>query len=102
MQDLRTGFLAQELYKLFPQAVHVGGQDAKLNPWTIDYSKLTPVLVKGIQEQQQQITDLQTQNQLLIKEASEANKKIDALTERLNKMESQLTKQSNENIIPVR
>jgi hypothetical protein len=27
MQDLRTGFLAQELYKIFPQAVHVGGQE---------------------------------------------------------------------------
>jgi hypothetical protein len=91
-KQMQTGFLAQELYAIFPQAVHVGGDDAKTNPWTVDYSKLTPVLVKGIQEQQQQINDLQTQNQQLVKEAAEANKKIDALIERLNKLEQSTQK----------
>lgn len=50
-----TGFIAQELYKLFPQAVSVGNDtvDAKgnlINPWQVDYSKLTPILTKGIQD----------------------------------------------------
>ena len=52
-KDLHTGFMAQELYKLYPQAVYAGGDNEKTNPWMIDYSKLTPLLVKSVQEQQQ-------------------------------------------------
>jgi hypothetical protein len=44
------GFVAQELHEVFPQAVTVGGEDADTRPWGIDYGKLTPVLVKAIQE----------------------------------------------------
>lgn len=54
----QTGFLAQELYKIFPTAVTVGGDDPKENPWAVDYGKLTPLLVKAIQEQQLQIEAL--------------------------------------------
>ncbi len=50
-----TGFIAQELYEIYPQAVHKGGENAKTNPWMIDYSKLTPLLIKGMQEQQAQL-----------------------------------------------
>jgi hypothetical protein len=53
-----AGFLAQELYKIYPQAVAVGGDDPKKNPWAVDYGKLTPLLVKAIQEQQLQIEAL--------------------------------------------
>ena len=49
-QNLQTGFIAQQLYTVFPQAVTVGGIDAAKNPWQIDYSKLTPMLVKAVQE----------------------------------------------------
>jgi hypothetical protein len=51
-KELQTGFSAQDLYKIFPQAVQVGGADPKTNPWTVDYSKLTPLLVKAVQDQQ--------------------------------------------------
>ena len=44
------GFIAQELYEVFPQMVAVGGDDPKTEPWQIDYSKITPLLVKAIQE----------------------------------------------------
>lgn len=47
-----TGFLAQQLYTIYPQAVKQGGDDAKANPWTIDYGKVTPILVKAVQDQQ--------------------------------------------------
>ena len=47
---LQTGMLAQELYTVYPQAVMVGGADAATNPWMVDYSKLTPVVVKAVQE----------------------------------------------------
>ncbi len=45
-----TGFIAQELYQVYGQAVTIGGDDAKTNPWQVDYSKLTPLLTKGIQD----------------------------------------------------
>ena len=44
------GFIAQELYEVFPQMVAVGGDDPKTEPWQIDYSRITPLLVKAIQE----------------------------------------------------
>jgi hypothetical protein len=51
------GFFAQELYEVYPDAVGVGidasEQDIDLvreDPWGIDYSKITPLLTKAIQE----------------------------------------------------
>jgi hypothetical protein len=57
----QTGFIAQQLYEVFPEAVAVGGQDANKRPWMVDYGRVTPLLVKAIQEQQQQIDKQQTQ-----------------------------------------
>ena len=44
------GFLAQELNEQYPWAVEEGGEDPNMNPWGVDYGKLTPILVKAIQE----------------------------------------------------
>jgi len=55
---VETGFLAQELYEILPQAVSVGGEDVTTKPWGVDYSKLTPVLVKAIKEQRTLINRL--------------------------------------------
>jgi len=49
------GFLAQDLKKVIPQAVH-GNDDGLLG---VDYGRLTSVLVKAIQEQSVQIKALQ-------------------------------------------
>lgn len=43
------GFVAQELNGAFPSAVQVGGDDPKLDPWSVDYSKLVPLLVRELQ-----------------------------------------------------
>ncbi len=51
-----TGFLAQQLYKNYPVAVTKPENDS--DPWMVDYSKLTPILVKAIQDQQKIIDDL--------------------------------------------
>ena len=56
------GFIAQELQEILPIAV--GGSatdDVETAPMTVDYSRLTPVLVAAIQEQQQLIKTLQQQ-----------------------------------------
>lgn len=56
-----TGFLAQDLYQVFPNAVTVGGKDPKTEPWLVDYGKVTPLIVKAVQEQQALIEQLQSQ-----------------------------------------
>ena len=80
-----TGFLAQDLYKIYPSAVTVGGNDATQNPWGIDYGKITPLLVKAIQDQQVEIENQKTQ--LLNKEGE-----IKSLQERLEKLEKAVNK----------
>jgi hypothetical protein len=42
-----TGFIAQELYDIFPDAV-IAPTDGRM--WSVDYGKVTPLLVKAIQE----------------------------------------------------
>lgn len=60
------GFLAQEVYPIIPEAVHKPNDESK-ELWSIDYSKLTVVLTKAIQEQQQQIQQQQKEIELLKK-----------------------------------
>lgn len=72
------GVMAHELSELLPYAV-TGIKDAvdkegKIIPQSVDYSKLTPILIKAIQEQDLKINEQQ--------------KQIDALIKRLEKVES--------------
>lgn len=57
-----TGYIAQQLCTIFPSAVHAGGDEETTNPWMVGYGKITPQLVKGIQEQQVQINALKEEN----------------------------------------
>jgi hypothetical protein len=45
-----AGLIAQEVHEVYPFAVGVGGDDENTNPWSVDYGKLTPLLIKAIQE----------------------------------------------------
>lgn len=54
------GFVAQEVNEVYGEPVGVGGEDVKDDPWNIEYGRLTPILLKAIQEQQALITDLTT------------------------------------------
>jgi len=51
---LQTGFIAQELEKIFPEMVFTDDAGYK----SIDYSRLTPLLVETIREQQTQIAEI--------------------------------------------
>jgi len=53
-----AGLIAQEVHEVYPFAVGVGGDDENTNPWSVDYGKLTPLLIKAIQEQQAIIEQL--------------------------------------------
>ncbi len=48
-----SGFIAQELVEIYPQAVSGNpDDDVNINPMSVDYSQLTPLLTAAIQEQQ--------------------------------------------------
>ena len=66
--EISTGIIAQDLNKIFPEAVAVEGAGTgsiKVNssggkiPWGIDYGKLTPLLVNAVQDQQVLIQKLE-------------------------------------------
>jgi hypothetical protein len=62
------GFLAQDLYEVYPEAVTKGSNDNVENPetpWSMDYGKLTPVCIKGIQELRDQIEELRAEIEIL-------------------------------------
>ena len=88
-KHLHTGFLAQQLHTVFPHAVHVGGDDENINPWTVDYASLTPLLIKGMQEQQQKINELEAKNEKLKTEVAKINQQqleINELKRQLDKV----------------
>jgi hypothetical protein len=51
-----TGFIAQELYQVFPWAVTPNGDDGSVplssssTPWAVDYGRITPLIVKSVQD----------------------------------------------------
>lgn len=53
------GFIAQELHKVFPQAVIVGGDNPEKDPWKIDYLQIIPLLVNSIKELNERIKKLE-------------------------------------------
>ena len=62
--QMQPGFIAQQLSTVFADAVSTNG-DNGLSPlsssqrgWGVDYGRLTPLLVRGIQEQQSQVITL--------------------------------------------
>jgi len=59
-EGVDDGFFAQELYNYFPDAVTVGSdeRDASgklVRPWSVDYGRLTPLLVQSMQELADQV-----------------------------------------------
>jgi hypothetical protein len=53
------GIIAQDLYEIMPRAVLKGDAEDEIQTvWSVDYSKLVPLLIKAHQEQQALITSL--------------------------------------------
>ena len=76
---LRTGFIAQQLYEHYPEAVAKGGDDEKTDPWMVDYGQVTPLLVKAVQEQQVLIQQKDTEIKNLKSTLEEVLKRLEKL-----------------------
>lgn len=54
------GVIAQDLQQIAPQAVHVGDDgDEVVDVWSVDYSKLVPMLVKELQSLRARVAELE-------------------------------------------
>jgi hypothetical protein len=96
-----TGFIAQQLYKVFPDVVNRGGEDAAKRPWTVDYGRVTPLLTKAIQEQEVEIDVLKEQigrQDAQLKTVEAENAKLKSRTDRLATLEVRTEALEAENI----
>jgi hypothetical protein len=57
----QIGVIAQDVEKVYPEIVYTGKNGYK----SVDYTKLTAVLIEAVKEQQQVIDDLKTENKLI-------------------------------------
>ncbi|GLR19899.1 hypothetical protein GCM10007940_45150 [Portibacter lacus] len=60
--EKQIGFIAQELIKILPQVVSGTPENPIDNPMTVDYGRLTPILVKAIQELEAENKELKDKN----------------------------------------
>ncbi len=86
----QIGVLAQELEKVLPEAVLT---DKKSGYKSVDYMKLTPVLIEAVKEQQVQIDELKSENRELKEQVSgidDLKKEIEILKEITKELSEQL------------
>lgn len=57
--EVSYGFIAQELYEVFPNAVSVGGDDPAEQPWMVRLATLIPITVLAIKEMLTRIEELE-------------------------------------------
>ena len=60
----QIGLIAQDVEKVLPELVNTDSEGFK----SVDYTKLGPVLIEAIKEQQQQIDQLKKEIQMLKKQ----------------------------------
>ena len=81
----QTGFIAQDLDTVFPDAVTVGGDDAKTKPWAVDYGRVTPLLVKSIQDLKAENDALKAANDVLQAQNADILQRLAAIEAKLGK-----------------
>jgi hypothetical protein len=63
--SLEDGFIAQELFEIYPLAVEQGGDDPLTNPWSVMQPRLIPILTGAIKELLSKVDSLETRIQTL-------------------------------------
>ncbi len=74
----QTGFIAQQVYEHYPTAVSPG-TDVKTNPWMMDYGKMTPLLVKAVQDLTKVVEEKNAENKALQEQVSELMQRMEQL-----------------------
>jgi hypothetical protein len=80
----QLGFIAQEIEPYYPEMVTTDADGYK----SVDYSRLTPVLVEALKEQQQQIEALKQEVKSAKAQAAEATAATEAFEVRLRRLEA--------------
>jgi hypothetical protein len=78
---IQVGVIAQEVEKEFPELISTNEKGFKM----VDYTKLTPILIQAIKEQQIQIESTKEENQLL-------KSQLQSLQEKMDRIEAMLAK----------
>ena len=73
------GFVAQQLATVYPEAVTEGGDDPTAKPWGVDYGRLTPLLVKSVQELKAANDNLEAENEQLLGALNELRSRVEKL-----------------------
>jgi hypothetical protein len=85
------GLIAQEVYKVIPEASNKP-ENENIELWSMDYIRLIPVLIKGMQQQQQiiekqeQKIEIQTQTINTLKQQTDKMKVMEQRLEKLEKL----------------
>lgn len=58
--SIELGLIAQDMNQIYPNSVHVGGEDPDFDPWQLDYSKLVGILVKANKQLLDRLEKLET------------------------------------------
>lgn len=80
----QVGLIAQEVEQVFPDLVSTGPDGYK----SVDYSRLTPVLIEALKEQQRQIEQLQQQHAADQQREAATAQAVDELSGRLKALEN--------------
>ena len=89
----RLGLIAQDVQKVMEEVVDKGSDPAKT--LGVNYSEITPVLIKGIQEQQSMIESVKQENADLKKTNDDLLHRIKILENRMEGLESHLSHNLN-------
>ena len=77
------GLIAQDVQAIFPELVaHSNGRNGKGEHYAVNYAALSVLAVKAIQEQQEQIAQLQTENQKLSERLLSIEERLEMLEKR--------------------
>ena len=91
---VHTGVLAQELQRLYPNLVMLS-ESGFLN---VNYPELVPIVIKGLQESNARISQLEKMNQELLETDIMQNQKISLLVEKIKSLEISLNRLVKSNL----
>lgn len=80
------GFIAQEVEKIIPQVIHKNSEGY----YSVNYDAIIPILNNAIKEQQTQIEDIKSENQMLKERLANIEKMIGVKNEELNDIKDAL------------